>query len=150
MRRLPLTIKFLFSFFFFFFHLFVLSDNIKTHRYRRHRLILFCSGTHIQSHTYRIQLNRKNNDNESHRQHFDTIIHQTLIIDSWRGNTTYNIYEYVMFCYHILSSSNNLYSNILNILEENLTIICNYCSYDMFLSWSLFFFYCICWTFEFR
>jgi hypothetical protein len=49
---------------------------------------------HIYSHTtHPIQLNRKKNDNESHRQHFDTNIHQTLIIDFWRGNTTLNIHK---------------------------------------------------------
>jgi len=35
---------------FLFFCLFVLSDNIKNHRYRRHRLILLCSGIRIHLH----------------------------------------------------------------------------------------------------
>lgn len=60
--------------------------RIKKCEHRRHPLISLCRGTtsillphaHTQHNTDRIQLKRKRNDNESHRQHFDTISQQTI------------------------------------------------------------------------
>jgi hypothetical protein len=91
---------FFISLFFSPFHLFVLSDNIKIHRYRRHRLILLCSGTRIHRHIFSYNTSDTIESKEKRRrksstQHFDTNIHY------WFLTSQYNI-EYIEVSVYIL------------------------------------------------